>query len=121
MIDNAQEWTISGARRQMAEMFRKSGIESPELDARVLVGHALGLEHAELASAAARILSRKEVDAINALAARRLRHEPVARTALSDPDAGGVRVISVLPRTIAAEPSANRAFPMIPSSSQLNR
>ena len=23
MIDNAQEWTISGARRQMAEMFRK--------------------------------------------------------------------------------------------------
>lgn len=79
MIDSAQECTTSGARRQMAEMFRKSGIESPELDARILVGHALGLEHAELASAAARVLSRKDIDAINALAARRLRHEPVAR------------------------------------------
>lgn len=79
MIDSAQEWTASGARRQMAAIFRKSGIESPELDARVLVGHALGLAHAELAAAAARVLSRKEIDAINALAARRLRHEPVAR------------------------------------------
>lgn len=79
MIDGSQECSVSGARRQIAEIFRKNDIESPELDARLLIGHALGLEHAQLASAATRILSLREIDAIHALAARRLRHEPVAR------------------------------------------
>lgn len=79
MTDGAQELSVSGARRLIAQTFRKHGIESPELDARLLIGHALGLEHAQLVSAAARLLSPLEIDAIHALAARRLRHEPVAR------------------------------------------
>lgn len=79
MIDAAQSCTIAGARRQIAEVFRKSGIETPELDARLLIGHALGLGHAGLATAATRVLTLQEIDTINALATRRLRHEPVAR------------------------------------------
>jgi hypothetical protein len=58
---------------------RAAGIDSPELDARILVGHALGLDHAALAAAGARTLDAAEQAAIAALAVRRLAHEPVAR------------------------------------------
>lgn len=71
--------SIAAARRIVAQAFREQGLDSPELDARVLLGHALGLDHAALASAADRVLTSKESEAISALAARRLAHEPVAR------------------------------------------
>jgi release factor glutamine methyltransferase len=45
----------------------------------VLVGHALGLDHAGLAVQSRRALSTDEADAVAALAARRLAREPVAR------------------------------------------
>jgi release factor glutamine methyltransferase len=71
--------TIDAARRFWAASFRASGVESPELDARILIGHALSLDHAALAAAGARSLSAAEATAIAALAQRRLAHEPVAR------------------------------------------
>ncbi len=71
--------TIAEARRAWAAAFRADGLDSPDLDARVLVGHALGLDHAGLAAAAARGLGAAEQCAIAALARRRLAHEPVAR------------------------------------------
>jgi release factor glutamine methyltransferase len=71
--------TVARARRALAERFRQAGIESPELDARILVGHALALDHAGLAAAEKQELSTATVSQINALAARRLAHEPVAR------------------------------------------
>jgi release factor glutamine methyltransferase len=66
-------------RRHVAQTFRARALESPDLDARVLVGHALGLGHAALASAAERVLTAQEIEAISALTARRLAREPVAR------------------------------------------
>jgi release factor glutamine methyltransferase len=71
--------SIETARRDLAQRFRDGGIESPELDARLLVGHALGLDHAALAAQSRRLLTSPDADAIAALAARRLAHEPVAR------------------------------------------
>ncbi len=71
--------SIAAARRLMAQAFRQHGLDTPELDARILTGHALGLDHAALASAADRTLSADEIVAISALATRRLSHEPVAR------------------------------------------
>lgn len=71
--------TVAAMRRRIADTLRRAGIESPALDARLLVGHALGLGHAQLASAAAQVLSASDIAAIEALAARRLAHEPVAR------------------------------------------
>lgn len=71
--------TVAAARRSWAEKFRTCGIDSAELDARILVGHALGLNHAALAAAAARRLTSAEESAIAALARRRLAREPVAR------------------------------------------
>lgn len=71
--------TIADARRRLTRCFRDAGLDAPALDARLLVGHALGLDHAALASAAERPLAPDEAERIEALAARRLRREPVAR------------------------------------------
>jgi len=71
--------SIAGARRALARMFAAQGLDTPALDARVLVGHALGLDHAALAGAAERALDAGERGRIAALAARRLGREPVAR------------------------------------------
>lgn len=79
MTGAARETSIAQARRMAAARLRETGIESPDLDARLLVGHALGLAHAELVAAAARLLSTEEKAAIETLLTRRLAREPVAR------------------------------------------
>jgi release factor glutamine methyltransferase len=71
--------SIAETRRALAARFRAAGIESADLDARVLIGHALGVDHAALAADSARIINPTELSAIDALAQRRLNHEPVAR------------------------------------------
>jgi release factor glutamine methyltransferase len=71
--------TIAQARRALAERFRAARIDSPELDARVLIGHALALDHASLVAADQQELSASAASQIEAFAARRLAHEPVAR------------------------------------------
>jgi release factor glutamine methyltransferase len=70
---------VTAARRLLADRLRDHGVESADLDARLLVGHALGLDHTALAAAAGRKLVPTEVGAIDRLAARRLGGEPVAR------------------------------------------
>jgi release factor glutamine methyltransferase len=76
---NGTALTVGGARRAWAEQFRARGIDSPELDARILVGHALGLDHAALAAVEARKLGVDGENAVAALARRRLTREPVSR------------------------------------------
>ncbi len=73
--------TVAAARRMLASALRDAGIETPELDARVLIGHALGLDHAGLAAADQRRLTAEEQAAIAAAGQRRRNHEPVARIA----------------------------------------
>ena len=71
--------TVADYRRIWAGEFRAGGIDSPELDARVLIGHALGVDHAALAARADQPVSIEQQSAIAALARRRLEREPVAR------------------------------------------
>jgi release factor glutamine methyltransferase len=71
--------TVAAARRLLAETFRAAGIETPELDARILVAHALASDHAALAARSGHALDADEWKAIASLAERRLQHEPVAR------------------------------------------
>jgi release factor glutamine methyltransferase len=78
-LGNPPRPTVAAARRAWAAEFRTHGIESPELDARLLVGHALGLDHAALAAAGARTLGADAEGTIAVLARRRLAGEPVAR------------------------------------------
>jgi release factor glutamine methyltransferase len=63
----------------VAKSFALAQVESPEADARLLVGEALRLTRAQLVTQSERLLEAREINAISALAARRLRHEPVAR------------------------------------------
>lgn len=70
---------IGRARRVVADAFRHAGLESADLDARLLIGHALGLDHAGLAAAAEDLLDPIQAERITALAERRLAREPVAR------------------------------------------
>ena len=70
---------IGAARRIVARLFEQAAIESPALDARLLIGHALSLGHTALATSSDRQLTLNERDAIARLVARRLNGEPVAR------------------------------------------
>lgn len=71
--------TIAGLRRTLAHTFRTAGLETAELDARILIGHALGLSHTQLAAASQRMPSADECELVAVLAAHRLQGEPVAR------------------------------------------
>jgi len=71
--------TVAEARRALAAQFRVIGLDTPDLDARILIGHALDLDHAALAAAATRSLGADEESTIAALANRRRAGEPVAR------------------------------------------
>jgi release factor glutamine methyltransferase len=71
--------SVADCRRAWAAKFRDGGLDSPDLDTRVLIGHALGLDHAALAARADQPVSAEQQSAIAALARRRLAHEPVAR------------------------------------------
>ncbi len=71
--------SVAAARRRLARQFREAGLDSPDLDARILVGHALALDHAALAAQADRRLTDREATQVDAIARRRLDREPVAR------------------------------------------
>jgi release factor glutamine methyltransferase len=71
--------SVSEALSLLAQAFRTAGIEDADVDARLLVGHALHLDRARLIAQSDRILEAREINVINALAARRLKREPVSR------------------------------------------
>lgn len=71
--------SIAEALRLVAQSFKLAGIEQPDVDARLLTGHALHLGRAQLIAQPDRVLEAREVAVVSALAARRLRHEPVSR------------------------------------------
>jgi release factor glutamine methyltransferase len=78
-LQSGLQFSVDAARRELGRTFRQDGLDTPDLDARLLVGHALTLDHAALVAAAERTLSAAEAQAIARVAARRLAGEPVAR------------------------------------------
>lgn len=71
--------SVSEALNLLVQAFRTAGIEDADVDARLLVGHALHLDRARLIAQSDRILEAREINVINALAARRLKREPISR------------------------------------------
>jgi release factor glutamine methyltransferase len=71
--------TIETARRKLAERFRNGGIDSAELDARLLTGDVLGLDLTGMIAAANRMLTSSESNRLEPFAQRRLAGQPVAR------------------------------------------
>lgn len=75
----AASLTVAAKRHAVTDTLRRAGIESPDIDARLIVGHALGLDRTALMTNGDRPLGANEIAAIDALAARRLSREPVSR------------------------------------------
>jgi release factor glutamine methyltransferase len=67
------------ARRTLTARFKNSGIDSAELDARILVGAVLGLDLTGVIAAAARLLTSDEATRLEDFTRRRFAGEPVAR------------------------------------------
>jgi release factor glutamine methyltransferase len=71
--------SIEAARRKLASEFASAQFDTPELDARLLVGAATQLNLTGMARAAQRPLQNDESDKLAVLVQRRLQHEPIAR------------------------------------------
>ena len=71
--------TVEDARRALTSYLQSAGITPGELDARLLVGHVLGLDFTGMITAASRRLKPEEAHRIEELARRRIAGEPVAR------------------------------------------
>jgi release factor glutamine methyltransferase len=70
---------VETVRRRLAARFKSAAIDSPELDARILVGAALGLDLTGMIAAATRPVTAAEAARLEDFAGRRLKGEPVAR------------------------------------------
>ena len=79
MSDGFAGSTVEAARRQLASRLRAQGIDTPDLDARLLAGASLGLDLTGLAVNAARVLDEAEGARLAEFGRRRLAGEPVAR------------------------------------------
>jgi release factor glutamine methyltransferase len=71
--------SVAEATQLMGQAFKLAGIDDAKVDARALLCHALRIDRARLLADSQRILEAREVAAIHALAARRLKREPVSR------------------------------------------
>lgn len=96
------EITIDAARRALALRFKAAGIDSAELDARLLLGAATRLDLTGLIASAARPLGAAEAGLIEAFANRRLKGEPVARI-LGEKEFWGLN-LKLSPETLVPRP-----------------
>lgn len=88
--------SIDAARRMLSARLQAADIESPELDARLLLGAVLDLDLTGLIASAARCLTEVEAIQLDNFARRRIGGEPVARIV-------GVREFWGLPLRLSAD------------------
>jgi release factor glutamine methyltransferase len=88
---NFTDLSVEAARRELALELKAAQFDSPELDARLLVGAVTELDLTGLTLAAQRRLQQDEASRLAVLAARRLKHEPVARI-LGEKEFWGLRL-----------------------------
>lgn len=78
MAQPAKDWTIADVLRWAADDFRARGIDSPRLDAEVLLTRALGTTRVQLVVDAQRSLTPEELARFREMVKRRRAREPVA-------------------------------------------
>jgi len=71
--------TLSDYLARAIEQLKDAFVDTPQLDARLLVGHGLGLDRAQLLSQSQRVLTDSERTILDALILRRSQRESVAR------------------------------------------
>jgi release factor glutamine methyltransferase len=74
----SQAWTIEAVLRWATDDFRGRGIDSPRLDAELLLGRALGLTRIQLIVDSKRPLKAEELARVRELVKRRRAREPIA-------------------------------------------
>ena len=77
--DDRERGTLGGIYRHIRHRFRDADLDTPDLDARLLVCHSLSVSPATLVADPERPVSPDERMRIDRAAQRRLDHEPVAR------------------------------------------
>jgi release factor glutamine methyltransferase len=75
---SAPAWTIRGVLAWAAADFRRRGIDSPRLDAELLLAHVLGVDRIRLILDAERPLEPAELEDYRAVIQRRRKLEPIA-------------------------------------------
>lgn len=71
--------TVQSILIDMRNRFRAAGLETPELDARLLVEATLGMTQTDLLIKADQEITRAQENALEAMTLRRLQREPVSR------------------------------------------
>ncbi|HDR46286.1 MAG TPA: peptide chain release factor N(5)-glutamine methyltransferase [Geoalkalibacter subterraneus] len=78
MVDEEQTWTVLRVLRWTAGYFRERGLDSPRLDAELLLADTLGVDRVGLYLRYDQPLTDEELAAYRRRVARRAKHEPVA-------------------------------------------
>lgn len=78
MVQDVKVWTIGELLRWATDDFRARGIESPRLDAELLLGHATGLTRIQLIVDAGKELEGDALARFRELVKRRRAREPIA-------------------------------------------
>ncbi len=76
--NNAPE-CLSDYLAHAVRLLKNSGIGNPRLDARLIIGHVLGLDNAQIYSQSQRIMTEEELRIIDGLLNQRLKGKPIAR------------------------------------------
>src|SRR5688572_735167 len=84
-------YTVLEIIKKTTDFFASKGIESPRLNAELLVGHSLGLKRMQLYLEFERPLSEPELERIRPLVRRRAQHEPI-QYILGETDFFGLRL-----------------------------
>jgi release factor glutamine methyltransferase len=76
--DRDEDWTVGRVVAWATDDFRRRGLESPRLDAELLLCHVLGVDRLRLLLEAGRALPKSELGRYRELIMRRRRAEPVS-------------------------------------------
>jgi len=76
--EGKEETSIGQSLVEATQLFRAEGLDTPRLDAELLLGHVLGLTRAKIHAHPNRRLDAAELDSYRELIERRRQHEPVA-------------------------------------------
>jgi release factor glutamine methyltransferase len=76
--ERKEETSIGQSLVEAAQLFQAEGLDTPRLDAEMLLAHVLGLTRAQIHAHPDRRLDATELDSYRELIERRRQHEPVA-------------------------------------------
>ena len=97
--------------KRTADFFAARGIESPRLNAELLVGHSLGLKRMQLYLQFERLLTEPELESIRPLVRRRGAREPV-QYILGETEFGGLK-LKVDRRALIPRPETERLVELL--------